>query len=296
MQRAAAVVARACPLRVQTDRRARAPNAHRRPTRGVVANRAGADVASSSSSVTAEEEDRREPAAMPDAPPHQGYYHWPALHGDTLVFVCEDDLWRCDARGGVATRVTDAPGPVLRPLVSRDGTRVAFTVQQDACQEIYVVPTKGGPVTQVTHAGAERTRASCWSHDSTRLYFASSAGQSFTETDELWYVDVGSNTTGDELESVEPRRASLGPVHDVCVRPGGGGGGGLTSMQSTPSMPSTPLIVARNTEDTAAAHWKGYRGGCGGSLWLDPRGDGVCFVRLDVTLEGVASDQGVNVG
>ena len=81
MQRAAAVVARACPLRVQTDRRARAPNAHRRPTRGVVANRAGADVASSSSSVTAEEEDRREPAAMPDAPPHQGYYRWPALHG-----------------------------------------------------------------------------------------------------------------------------------------------------------------------------------------------------------------------
>ena len=232
MQRAAAVVARACPLRVQTDRRARAPNAHRRPTRGVVANRAGADVASSSSSVTAEEEDRREPAAMPDAPPHQGYYRWPALHGDTLVFVCEDDLWRCDARGGVATRVTDAPGPVLRPLVSRDGTRVAFTVQQDACQEIYVVPTKGGPVTQVTHAGAERTRASCWSHDSTRLYFASSAGQSFTETDELWYVDVGSNTTGDELESLEPRRASLGPVHDVCVRPGsgGGGGGGLASM------------------------------------------------------------------
>ena len=67
-------------------------------------------------------------------------------------------------------------------------------------------------------------------------------------------------------------------------------------MPSTPSTPSTPLIVARNTEDTAAAHWKGYRGGCGGSLWLDPRGDGVCFVRLDVTLEGVASDQGGNVG
>ncbi|ACO65681.1 predicted protein [Micromonas commoda] len=235
-----------------------------------------------------------------DRPSPQGYYRWPALHGDVLVFVCEDDLWRCDVAGGVATRITDAPGPVLAPLVSRDGTRVAFTVQQDACQEIYVVSTRGGPVTQVTHAGAERTRVACWSADDTRLFFASSAGQSFVDADELWCVDIGGGDDDDGERGtsrrgriVEPRRCGFGPVHDACVRPSGGDSPGGDASSGA------PLLVARNSEDTAAAHWKGYRGGCGGSLWLDPRGDGRRFVRLDVSLEGAGvSDgaSGVNVG
>ena len=136
MQRAAAV-ARACPLRVPTaDRRASAsrptpaPNVHRRPRRSgsSIPFRASAEVAASS--VTFEEESP-EADAMPsrapgdDRPSPQGYYRWPALHGDVLVFVCEDDLWRCDVAGGVATRITDAPGPVLAPLVSRDGCTVS---------------------------------------------------------------------------------------------------------------------------------------------------------------------------
>ena len=311
MQRAAAV-ARACPLRVPTaDRRASAsrptpaPNVHRRPRRSgsSIPFRASAEVAASS--VTFEEESP-EADAMPsrapgdDRPSPQGYYRWPALHGDVLVFVCEDDLWRCDVAGGVATRITDAPGPVLAPLVSRDGTRVAFTVQQDACQEIYVVSTRGGPVTQVTHAGAERTRAACWSADDTRLFFASSAGQSFVDAEELWCVDIGAGDDDDGERGtsrrgriVEPRRCGFGPVHDACVRPSGGDSPGGDASSGA------PLLVARNSEDTAAAHWKGYRGGCGGSLWLDPRGDGRRFVRLDVSLEGAGvSDgaSGVNVG
>ena len=301
MQRAAAV-ARACPLRVPTaDRRAPAsrptpaPNVHRRPRRSCssIPFRASAEV--SASSVTFEEESP-ETDAMPsrapgdDRPSPQGYYRWPALHGDVLVFVCEDDLWRCDVTGGVATRITDAPGPVLAPLVSRDGTRVAFTVQQDACQEIYVVSTRGGPVTQVTHAGAERTRAACWSADGTRLFFASTAGQSFVDAEELWRVDAAGG---------EPVRCGFGPVHDACVRPGGDSPGGDSPGGDSPG--GAPIVVAVNSQDTAAAHWKGYRGGCGGSLWLDPRGDGTRFVRLDVRLEGAATDGGdgrggVNVG
>ena len=305
MQRAAAV-ARACPLRVPTaDRRASAsrptpaPNVHRRPRRSgsSIPFRASAEVAASSAT---SEEESPEADAMPsrapgdDRPSPQGYYRWPALHGDVLVFVCEDDLWRCDVRGGVAARITDAPGPVLAPLVSRDGTRVAFTVQQDACQEIYAVSTRGGPVTQVTHAGAERTRAACWSADGTRLFFASSAGQSFVDTEELWCVDVaGGDDDGDGTSRreriVEPRRCAFGPVHDACVRPSVGDSSGGDSIGI-----GAPLLVARNSQDTAAAHWKGYRGGCGGSLWLDPRGDGRRFVRLDVRLEGAAIDGGRN--
>jgi len=71
-------------------------------------------------------------AAAPARP--QGYYRWPALHADVLVFVCEDDLYSVPVAGGRPHRLTDAPGNVRRPVISPDGTSVAFTVQEDGCQ------------------------------------------------------------------------------------------------------------------------------------------------------------------
>ena len=53
-----------------------------------------------------------------------GYYRYPALHGDTLLFVCEDDIYGVHATlGGRAHRVTDAPGPVRRPVIRRVDTK-----------------------------------------------------------------------------------------------------------------------------------------------------------------------------
>ena len=59
----------------------------------------------------------------PASPPAdaRGYFRWPTLHGDTLAFVCEDDLYAVSASGGVPRRLTDAPGLVRRPRVSPDG-------------------------------------------------------------------------------------------------------------------------------------------------------------------------------
>ena len=128
--------------------------------------------------------------------------------------------------------------------------------------------TRGGPVTQVTHAGAERTRAACWSADGTRLFFASSAGQSFVDTEELWCVDVAGGDDGDGTSRreriVEPRRCAFGPVHDACVRPSVGDSSGGDSIGI-----GAPLLVARNSQDTAAAHWKGTAADAAGrSGWI----------------------------
>ena len=40
------------------------------------------------------------------SPAASAYLRQPSLHGDTVVFVSDDDLWRASVHGGVAQRLT----------------------------------------------------------------------------------------------------------------------------------------------------------------------------------------------
>jgi tricorn protease len=82
-----------------------------------------------------------------------GYYRHPALHGDTIVFVAEGDLWKAPARGGVATRLTSHPGMEMNPVLSPDGSTVAFTAQYEGPAEVYTMPLDGGLPKQWTFDG-----------------------------------------------------------------------------------------------------------------------------------------------
>ncbi len=72
-----------------------------------------------------------------------GYYGNPTLHDDTVVFVCEDDLWTVPAAGGVARRLTVNPGRVATPALSPDGKTVAFAGFDEGTSEVYVIPAEG---------------------------------------------------------------------------------------------------------------------------------------------------------
>src|SRR5262245_40137885 len=86
--------------------------------------------------------------ATPAAP--LGYYRQPALHGDTLVFVAESDLWKVSVRGRKATRLTSHPGDEGLPALSPDGKTVAFTATYEGPTEVYTMPTAGGRPTRRT--------------------------------------------------------------------------------------------------------------------------------------------------
>ncbi|KNC82943.1 hypothetical protein SARC_04790 [Sphaeroforma arctica JP610] len=51
--------------------------------------------------------DMNDPFAEENCP---GYYRYPCVHGDTVLFCCEDDLWCISAKGGYARRLTTFPG------------------------------------------------------------------------------------------------------------------------------------------------------------------------------------------
>lgn len=96
-------------------------------------------------------------AAAPVLAQRTGYYRFPALHGNTLIFSAEGDLWRADLAGGDAVRLTTHPGEERYPVMSPDGQRVAFYAAYEGSDELYVMPVAGGTPTRLTwDAGGSR--------------------------------------------------------------------------------------------------------------------------------------------
>jgi tricorn protease len=81
-----------------------------------------------------------------------GYYRFPAIHGDTLVFVSEGDLWSVPVAGGPARRLTTHAGLETSPAISPDGRTIAFSAQYEGPTEVYTMPLAGGlPVRRTFH-------------------------------------------------------------------------------------------------------------------------------------------------
>jgi tricorn protease len=75
---------------------------------------------------------------------HLGYYRYPAIHGDIVIFTAEGDLWKASSKGGVATRLTSDAGEETYAAISPDGSTVAFTGEYEGPTEAYTMPIDGG--------------------------------------------------------------------------------------------------------------------------------------------------------
>lgn len=173
-----------------------------------------------------------------------GYYWYPTIHNDTIIFVSEDDLWTVSACGGMARRLTANLGSVTAPALSPDGALLAFTGYEEGQPEVYTMPSMGGPATRLTYLGS-RTHVIGWRPDGQAIIFASDSGQPFYGHHYLYQISA----TGGQ-----PQRLPTGPAKSISFGPNGG------------------RVIARNTTDLA--HWKRYQGGLTGDLWIDRKGDG----------------------
>jgi tricorn protease len=87
----------------------------------------------------------------------RGYYQTPSLNGDTLVFSSEGDLWRANANGGTAVRLTTHPEVEASPVLSPDGQWIAFQASYDGPSEVYMMSVTGGTPKRLTHEGGGAT-------------------------------------------------------------------------------------------------------------------------------------------
>ena len=97
-----------------------------------------------------------------------GYYRFPAVHGDTVVFTAEGDLWRVSLNGGIAQRLTTHAGMEANAAISPDGHLVAFSAQYDGATEVYVMPVEGGLPKRLTFEGNARPYG--WTPDGQVIY------------------------------------------------------------------------------------------------------------------------------
>jgi tricorn protease len=119
-----------------------------------------------------------------------GYYRYPAIHGNMIVFTAEGDLWTVSVEGGLARRLTTHLGVESGAEISPDGETIAFEGQYEGGSEVYTMPVTGGVPIRRTY-GAERCMISGWSSDGKVIY--SSRHKSTLPSSQLFLLDVKNN-------------------------------------------------------------------------------------------------------
>jgi tricorn protease len=101
---------------------------------------------------------------------NKGWYRTPAIHGDTIAFSAEGDLWLTTTNGGLARRLTTHPGEETNPVFSPDGSTLAYLADYEGPAEIYTMPANGGIPLRRTFEGGGVQGLAGWTPDGKILY------------------------------------------------------------------------------------------------------------------------------
>lgn len=178
-----------------------------------------------------------------------GYYRFPTIQNELVIFTSEDDLWSVPISGGAAHRLTANLGRVTHPALSPDGKQLAFVGREEGHAEVYLMPANGGRAQRLTYLGGSNCRVAGWTADG-RILFANNAEHWYFLFTYLYSIDAHGGS---------PERLPYGLARHIAFGPFGA------------------VVIGRNTEDPA--RWKRYRGGRMGQLWIDQTGKGE-FKRL----------------
>lgn len=169
----------------------------------------------------------------------QGYYRSPVLQQDQIVFTAEGDLWQASLNNMTARRLSSHLAEETQPVLSPDGTQLAFVADYDGATEIYVMPVAGGVAKRISYENS-RVRIQQWMADGRILYATDSAAGPAN----YWL-----------LKTVEPASLTTEtlPLADASA-------GSIDEQSGTVYFSRFGLLLT-------ADNTKVYRGGAMGELW-----------------------------
>jgi Tol biopolymer transport system component len=139
----------------------------------------------------------------------------PSPDGKRLAFTVLDRLYVMDYPKGTARRLTTNNFTEAQPAWSRDGKSIVFVSWTTQGGQIYKVPAAGGPVQQLTKAGA-LYQTPAFDNSGNRIVFLRSQAQKYKDAIETGYDDgeeeicwVGAN--GGDITKIELARGRGNP-------------------------------------------------------------------------------------
>lgn len=179
----------------------------------------------------------------------KSYYRNPAIHGDQVLFISENDLWTFDLKHPVARRLTANLGSVGNPCFSPDGKQIAIFCTDEGHFEVYALPSAGGEARRLTWLGASSYPIG-WKDG--RILMVSNAGQPFPNYSQIYSLDPAGG---------DPVLLPYGRANAISFGKRG-------------------VVLGRNLANPA--RWKRYRGGTAGHLLIDRSGTGKFGRFLDL--------------
>jgi tricorn protease len=165
-----------------------------------------------------------------------GYYRYPDIHGDLVVFTAEGDLWTARLDGTDIRRLTSHVGDEAMARFSPDGQLIAFVGYYDGNSDVYVIPTTGGEPRRLTWHPASDVPIG-WTPDG-RIIFRSYRDHP-NRSWELFTVSP---------EGGEPEKIPIGRAVYLDIDP-------ETGMYAF-------------TRTAGGGTWKRYRGGTAPDIWV----------------------------
>ena len=83
----------------------------------------------------------------------KGYYRFPVLYKNYVVFTAEGDLWQYNQETNLCYRLTTHHGMESNAAISPDGKWIAFNAEYEGPTEVYVMPFEGGIPKRITYEG-----------------------------------------------------------------------------------------------------------------------------------------------
>jgi tricorn protease len=193
-----------------------------------------------------------------------GYLRFPHAANDLVVFVAADDVWLAPLAGGRAWRFTADEAQAATPRLTPDGRHVAWVSARDGNPEIYMASLADGTSARLTYWGTSWARVSGWT-PAGEVLAVSAANQPFGH-----YVRARALTTALSGSPGAERVLPFGPVSELSLGTRGNGASGESAAGGARADTVGLLTGTWGDFNDDPAHWKRYRGGTAGRLWVGP--------------------------